>query len=192
MLRELRKSVVMWITLLMVVFSCEVAHANGHWNDVTVKKCLDDYRDWKAPWLVLFQVKRIMCEFLEDHPEYSFIRHSDWRALVEQPIHGEHNVSKSQHTYGKALDFRLDTYEGMDRYEILATYQEQSENFYFWLYLNGYECGGVGEYPQSHNPFIHFDIHGLLDNGKCGRRWGRIDGKYVSIDIARDWLSNNL
>lgn len=191
MLRELRERFLLWITLLLVVFSCEMAHARS--ATIDYQDCLGTYDDWRAPDRVRPRVKKVLCDFLRDYPEYTFIRHSDWRPLMSVgDVDHDQGVARSQHSYGRALDFRLDSYQGMTRIERLTTFQEQSEEFNFWLVLNGHECGGLGEYPQSHNPFLHYDTYGLDLGEKCGRRWGRLSGKYVDIDLARDWLESQL
>ena len=80
----------------------------------------------------------------------------------------------------------------MTRGEKLIAYRQSTQDFKFYLGSKGYECGGFGKYPDSNNPFCHYDTFGLAPGEKCGRRWGRLNGQYVGIQVAEDWLDEQI
>lgn len=46
------------------------------------------------------------------------------------------------------------------------------------LLVPAFKNGGIGVYPDGNNRFLHLDVRGVK------ARWGRIRGKYVSIEEA--------
>lgn len=106
---------------------------------------------------------------------FKFSRHSDIRF-------------KSYHHGGGACDFNLaGDYEGLDKQERLLQFKKDLKKLRECLQdLGLMEIVGLGIYPQSYRPFFHLDIRG--EKG----RWGRINGNYVTYEIAYVWLMDQI
>lgn len=176
------------LLILVGVFYCQPSHAIPY----EFYHCFGDYEGWTAPEKVEYRLKRLICDFLEEHPEFTFVHHSDWRAkgaLVDYP---ENFVAVSQHTTGRALDFRLDPYDGFNRNEKLTFHWNGKEYFMDWMKRKGRTCLGFGYYPDTGHPFYHVDTYGCDPGEKRGRRWAVIGGREVGIPYAEDWVLRQL
>ena len=165
------------ILILMAVFLLNVATAKASVGDYrTLNHCFNDFRDFRAPEKLNFKNLSDVCDFLTLYNK-EYFHHSGWR-------------EKSLHPAGRALDAHFTDYSSMDRRQRLIAFYMDVLLWKAHLENTGNQCKGFGIYPDSLNPFIHIDEP--TPTMKCGRRWGRLGGRYVSIKTAEDWLLKEL
>ena len=177
--------------LLLALSSCGGEYRNGldeisEPPRLTFEECFKGFKNFRAPDKMETRLLTIVCNFLEDHPELEYFHHSDWRA-------------KSAHPLGRALDFHLSDYEGMTDCEKQIQAYDDHQKIMDWMEINGLLKMGYGFYPQRQNPkpgqfnpFCHWDTFGLDAGEKEGRRWAKLNGKYVSFEKGLVWWENRL
>ena len=162
-------------------------------REPNLSRCFRDFAGWKYPERVEGNVKRILCLFLEAHPELEFHFHSGWRAK-EALVHPHHSPSdKSQHPAGKAVDCHFSNYDGMTRCQIMVQFKIDGQKFETWLIIEGYDDGGLGKYPQWATAGFHYDTFGLGPGEfPKKRRWCELNGEYVEIERCDDFVDEYL
>ena len=163
------------------------------------EKCYGNYEGWRAPLRVSSKIKDLVCQYYLAHPWRTYIHHSGWRPaqLVDweekDTYHGDGQMEgKSFHIVGRALDHRGVDYSGMTECQKYLAFRDFYEEIELWRLADRTEDRGFGIYVTTANPFVHEDEVGLLPGEKKGRRWGRIHGKYVAIQVAKDWLDEKI
>ena len=110
----------------------------------------------------------ILCVLIQDPIQnWEYVHHSDWRP------------ERSYHHSAAAIDFRLDSYKGKGRCARLRSHNRQWDALKEHLHNAGLlDKSGIGRYPFSLNPFIHWDLRGTK------ARWVRVNGKYVAWEVG--------
>lgn len=164
-----------------------------------LEKCYGAYVGWRAPMLVSYKIKDLVCQYYLAHPWRTYIHHSGWRPpqILDweelETYHGDGRMEgKSFHYDGRAQDHRGVDYSSMTKCQKYLAYRDFIEEIELWRIESKTECMGFGIYVTTPNPFVHEDEVGLAAGEKCGRRWGRIHGKYVAIQLAKDWLNEKI
>ena len=123
------------------------------------------------------EIRDVVCGFIT-WANVQYIHHSGLR-------HGPKGASR--HNTGHALDFRINSYEGMRRRQKLGMWNVDVSLFihYFMHQHSGLDLG-LGIYCDSNNPFFHVDVR------EKDATWSRIGGKYLSFQHCLDWLHNEL
>ena len=175
-----------FIVALNVVGAPLVGAHNYPWTEKNIKnydKCLN-FKTWTAPKEVNPALFPIICGFVEKHGK-TFVHHSDKRP---GPSHSPGSSRASKHITAEAIDFRVDTYEGMDKCEKWRTFADSTLLFVGDLELQGVMCSvGFGFYPDQNNPFWHCDSRGCKPDGTPST-WSRIAGKYQSLTYGVNWI----
>ena len=130
--------------------------------------CFNDYVGWRNHKAVNVELLDAVCEYMEING-LEYVHHSDWR-------------EKSTHPAGQAIDFRFVRPGNVPAGE---WYRDHTWGLLNYLVSTGRECWGMGIYFDTRNRFWH------VDTGKdlaCGRRWARVQGKYVSFGAGVDVL----
>lgn len=138
--------------------------------------CFHQFKDFNHPERIERRLLLIVCEMLED-TGLGYFHHSDFRV--------------SQHETGRALDFHLSDYVGLNYQNRLRTFDEDFLTLHTWINDN-YPAMGFGFYPQWNSPGFHLDTFGLDAGEKEGRRWSHIGGRYVGFQVGLDWLDQEL
>lgn len=176
------------ILLLALLLSCQGDNDFTSLEEVVTGQfplaCLNFYGELDHPDYVQEDIKKVVCDFLL-FSGATYVHHSGYRGPLRNSLHsyGEtcederHGVKKSQHDLGKALDFRISSYQGMDREERVCQFLEDWEMMFAWLDDLGHiDRMGIGCYHTTTNPFFHWDTRGSK------ARWCRINGKYVGLE----------
>ena len=122
------------------------------------------------------KVKDIVCDFIT-WASASYIHHSGKRM----------RLGTSRHNSGDALDFRIQSYEGMDRHTKLSLWNVDLNLFiHYFMTHKAYEPLGLGVYCDSPNPFFHVDTRDEHAD------WSRIRGRYRPFSECLTWIHNQL
>lgn len=202
--------ILLWFFLLTFQGGCGGTIDNAALNEIfdqvieppkryaTLDECLNHYQDWTAPLLIKQEIKDLACDFFQKNLDFSYQHHDDarfkkqWDEESLDGYHGDEMDDKSQHYNFIALDYSGIDVKGMTKCEKYIACDNFFKAHDQWLIESGKECAGNGIYPQQHRCFVHLDTHGLRPGEKCGRRWSRINGRYVSIEKGRAWLAKRV
>ena len=157
--------------LLIILLALPLYAHDGDWEELNLKTyshCFD-FDQFYDPLEVNPALLSTICNFTSLTGR-TYIHHSDYRPL------------RSEHHYGNALDFRVNSYAGMNRRQRLIQYRKDLGNLQEFLNAIGLtDKVGLGIYPQSPNPFFHLDLR-----GKKGR-WAEINNEYVGWHLGIEW-----
>ena len=173
------------------LYQASVSRASVHyppWIDQNMRNfnsCLNFKKKWRRPISVNQALFPIICSYVETQGK-TYVHHSDYRGNMKP--HSPSVSRASQHNTGAAIDFRLSTYQGLNKCQRWVVFTEDVLDFV--SYLDEIAVSGkigFGFYPNQNNPFLHIDMRGPKPNGTPST-WARIGSTYVSLDRGISWL----